>query len=81
MATTIGTFTVKGNDPGNNLGYNDFYVYASSNEYAGAGSGGLSGVTLVQSLDSYVALVVGTGGTMTYSFSDLEFGMEALILL
>jgi len=69
MATTIGTFTVQGNDLGNLPSYADAYIYASSNEFAGAGLGGFTPGTLVQVLDQYVALVVGTGGTMTYSFS------------
>jgi len=69
MATTTGTFTVQGNDLGNLPSYAAAYIYAASNEYAGAGSGGLTGVTLVQNLDDYVAFVVSTGGTMTYSFS------------
>jgi len=69
MATTTGIFTVQGNDLGNLPSYADAYIYAYSNEFAGATLGGFTPGTLVQVLDQYVALVVASGGTMTYSFS------------
>jgi hypothetical protein len=69
MATTIGTFTIKGDDLGNLPSYNAGFIYASSNEFAAGGIGVFTPGTLVQNLDDYVALVVSSGGTMTYSFS------------
>lgn len=69
MATTTGTFTVQGDDLGNIPGYYDMWLIASTNELASLGGGGLTPGTLVQVLDQYVAMIVGGGGTMTYSFS------------
>lgn len=69
MATTTGTFTVQGDDLGNIPSYSQVCIYASTNEWASSGSGGFALGTLVQMLDQYVAYVVSSGGTMTYSFS------------
>ena len=69
MATTIGTFTIKGNDIGNLPNYYDMYVLVSNNEYITASGGGFTPGTLTEVLDQYVASIQSGGGTITYSYN------------
>ena len=66
MATTTGTFTLRGNDLGNLPSYSNIFVFVSNGNWAGAGSGTL-GTTFIECLDGYVAYIVSNGGTMTYT--------------
>ena len=68
MATQTGTFTLKGNDLGNLPSYAVGYIFASNNDYAGAGTGMLGG-TFIDCLNNYATYVQGSGGTMTYSLN------------
>ena len=66
MATTTGTFTLRGNDLGNLPSYSNIFVFVSDGNWAGAGSGSLGG-SFIDCLDGYAAYIAGNGGTMTYS--------------
>lgn len=71
MATTIGTFTLKGNDLGNGPYYMDLYVNLSNKEYSGfSTSGGLTPDSFTNVLDEYIYLVnQNLTGTITYSLN------------
>lgn len=66
MATTTGTFTLKGDDLGNYPSYSDGYIIASNNEWNSAGTGSLGG-SFTDILDQYASLISSGGGTMTYT--------------
>ena len=69
MATTIGTFTIKGDDLGNLPYYADGWIYASNNQYFGGGSTSLTPGTLVDNLNEYIANInISYTGTITYTF-------------
>lgn len=71
MATTIGTFTLKGNDLGNSPYFMDLYVNESNKEYSGySSSGGLTPDSFTNVLDEYIYLVnQNLTGTITYSLN------------
>jgi hypothetical protein len=66
MATQTGTFTLKGNDLGNLPSYSNSFVYVSTGNWAGTGSGTL-GTSFINTLDGYAAYIASNGGTMTYT--------------
>ena len=69
MATTIGTFTVKGDDLGNLPYSNDLWIYKSNNQFvSGNYNAALTPSTLADNLDEYIAIIntIYTG-TITYT--------------
>ena len=69
MATTIGTFTIKGDDLGNIPNYIDGYIYTSNNLIASYGVSGLTPGTLVDNLNDIVNNVNSTFGLGTASYT------------
>ena len=55
MSTRIGTFTIKGNDNGNNPYFWDNWIFESNNESFGGGSGSLQSGNINTVLDALVA--------------------------
>lgn len=70
MATTIGTFTINGNDNGNNPYYYDAWIFYSNQFASGSGSGALTPGTISQVLDYYINFIQqGFTGNITYTLN------------
>lgn len=69
MATTTGTFTLKGDDLGNLPSYYDAYVFLIDGQWSNATSASFTPDTFTNVLDQYVTYVNSLGGTMTYSLN------------
>ena len=68
MATTIGTFTIKGDDLGNLPNYIDAYIYTSNNQIQTFGNSILTPGTLVDNLDDYITNL-NTSFTGTFGYT------------
>ena len=70
MATTTGTFPLKGDDLGNAPYFYDGWLYASNNTFISGNSGGLSISSFTDYLDQYIYYINQSfTGTITYTYT------------
>lgn len=69
MATTIGTFTINGNDLGNIPSIGDFWIKLSNNETVLIGGGGYTPDTIINILDAYITGINSSFSSGTASYT------------